>query len=71
MGVQKAFFFNNDNKIIFLVDNTDFYHLKFNIKVQSNDLKTSYFKNKDRYCLISDIKNISVKNFNCLQGYIF
>ena len=69
--LEDFFSFNSDNTIIFLVDNTDFYHSKYNLKLKSNDLKIAYFANKDRYCLISDIKNISVNNFNCLQGYIF
>ena len=69
--LEDFFSFNSDNTIIFLVDNTDFYHSKYNLKFKSNDLKISYFANKDRYCLISDIKNIFVNNFNCLQGYIF
>ena len=69
--LEDFFSFNSDNKIVFLVDNTDFYHSKYNLKLKSNDLKISYFTNKDRYCLISDINNISVNNFNCLQNYIF
>ena len=69
--LEDVFFFNNGNKVIFLVDNTDFYHSKYNLKLRPNDLKISYFANKDRYCLISDIKNISVNNLNCLQGNIF
>ena len=69
--LEDFFSFKNDNKIIFLVDNTDFYHSKYNLKLRPNDLKISYFANKDRYCLVSDVKNISVNNFNCLQGYIF
>ena len=68
--LEDIFSFNN-NKILFLVDNTVFYHSKFNLKLQSNDIKVLYFKNKHRYCLISDIKIISIDNFNCLQGYIF
>ena len=69
--LEVFFSFNSDNTIIFLVDNTDFYHSKYNFKLQSNDLKISYFANKGRYCLISDIKNISVNEFHCLQDYIF
>ena len=69
--LEDFFSFNSDNTIIFLVDNTDFYHSKYNLKLKSNDLKISYFTNKDRYCLISDINNLSVNNFNCLQNYIF
>ncbi len=68
--LEDFFSFNSGNTIIFLVDNTDFYHSKYNLKLKSNDLKISYFTNKDRYCLISDISN-SVNNFNCLQNYIF
>ena len=69
--LEDFFSFNSDNTIIFLVDNTDFYHSKYNLKLKSNDLKISYFTNKDRYCLISDINNLSVNNFHCLQNYIF
>ena len=69
--LEDFFSFNSDNTIIFLVDNTDFYHSKYDLKFKPNNLKVLYFANKDRYCLISDIKNISVINFNCLQGYIF
>ena len=69
--LEDFFSFNGDNTIIFLVDNTGFYHSKYNLKLRSNDVKISYFKNKDGYCLISDIKNLSIYNFNCLQGYIF
>ena len=56
---------------MFLVDNTNFYHSKYSLKLESNDLKIPYFENKDRYCLISDINKLSVNNFNCLEGYIF
>lgn len=69
--LEDFFSINNGNKVIFLVDNTDFYHSKYSLKFKSNDLKISYFANKDRYCLISDIKNTSDSNLNCLQGYIF
>ena len=69
--LEDFFSFNNENNIIFLVDNTDFYHLKYNFKLKSKDVKISYFANKDRYCLISDINNLSVNKFNCLQGYMF
>ena len=69
--LEDFFSFNNENNIIFLVDNTDFYHSKYNLKFESNAFKVSYFANKDRYCLVSDIKKISINNFNCLQGYIF
>ena len=69
--LEDFFSFNSANKIIFLVDNTDFYHSKYNLKLKSNDLKISYFTNKDGYCLIFDINNLSVNNFNCLQNYIY
>ena len=69
--LEDFFSFNIDNKILFLIDNTDFYHSKFNNKLHANDKKISYFENKDRYCLISDIDYLPINNFNCLKGYIY
>ena len=39
--LENFFSFNNENQMIFLVDNTDFYHSKYNLKLESNDLKIS------------------------------
>ena len=66
--LENLFSSHDAKKVIFLLDNSDFYHKKYNLKLNSN-IYNNYFNYKDRYCFLSDIKDNY--NFDCLNKYGF
>ena len=62
------FFYNTReyNKIVFLVDFTDFYYDKFNLAILKKQIKPVFFDNKQKYCVLNSINIFDNNTLKCL-----
>ena len=62
------FFYNTGkyNKIVFLVDFTDFYYEKFNLSILQKQIKPNFFDNKQKYCVLNSINIFDNNTLKCL-----
>ena len=67
------YFFYNTGKfsnIIFLVDFTDFYFDRFNLTILKKQIKSNFFDNKEKYCVLNSINNFDNNTLKCLLNAI-
>ena len=64
--IEGYFSFTNKDNVLFLVDNINLSHTKYNLENSTNSNKIDYFNLKKNYCIISEIDIKKKKLYDCL-----